>query len=122
MNRTWKIAPRLIRMALAATACGAIFVQPAKSLELGRLFYTPEQRGDMDRKRYTKPPAPKIEAPAAAAPAPVAPSSPHTVTLEGYVSRSSGHSTEWVNGVPQNDRLHVQGNDVRLYEGKQPID
>src|SRR5450759_3656115 len=60
--------------------------------ELGRLFFTPQQRQDLDRRRATnraEEEAPQIkEGP---------------LTLEGHVQRSSGKTTTWINGVPQYD-------------------
>jgi hypothetical protein len=63
--------------------------------ELGRLFFTPQQREDLDRRRATNraeeetPQAPQIkEGP---------------LTLNGHVQRSSGRTTTWINGVPQYD-------------------
>jgi hypothetical protein len=67
---------------------------PAVTLaeELGRLFFTPQQRQDLDRRRATnraEEEAPQIkEGP---------------LTLEGHVQRSSGKAVTWVNGVPQYD-------------------
>lgn len=76
---------RALCLALAAAllagsgACGA--------QELGRLFFTPEQRAALDARRRARVP----DKPAAAAVA-----SP-TMRLDGYVKRSSGRSTVWVN-------------------------
>ena len=56
--------------------------------ELGRLFFTPEQRNTLDARRKARVP----DKPAAAAVA-----SP-TTRLDGYVRRSEGPSTVWVNG------------------------
>ena len=60
--------------------------------ELGRLFLTPQQRQDLDRRRATnraEEEAPQIkEGP---------------LTLEGHVQRSGGRTTTWINGVPQYD-------------------
>ena len=65
---------------------------PAPAQELGRLFFTPQQRQDLDRRRATnraEEEAPQIkEGP---------------LTLEGHVQRSSGRTTTWINGVPQFD-------------------
>jgi len=59
---------------------------------LGRLFLTPQQRQDLDRRRATnraEEEAPKIlEGP---------------LTLEGHVQRSGGRTTTWINGAPQYD-------------------
>jgi len=78
----------LMLLCLAAPAA-------ATAEELGRLFLTPQQRQDLDRRRATNraeeeaPPQIKIrEGP---------------VTLEGHVQRSSGRTTTWINGVPQYD-------------------
>ena len=64
----------------------------ATAEELGRLFFTPQQRQDLDRRRATnrvEEEAPQInEGP---------------LTLEGHVQRSSGKAVTWVNGVPQYD-------------------
>jgi len=64
----------------------------AAAEELGRLFFTPQQRQDLDRRRATnraEEEAPQIkEGP---------------LTLEGRVQRSSGKTTTWINGVPQFD-------------------
>ena len=58
--------------------------------ELGRLFFTPEERAALDARRRARVP----DKPAAAAVA-----SP-TTKLDGYVTRSRGPSTVWVNGEP----------------------
>jgi hypothetical protein len=58
--------------------------------ELGRLFFTPEQRAALDARRKARVP----DKPAAAVVA-----SP-TTRVDGFVKRSSGPSTVWVNGEP----------------------
>ena len=64
----------------------------AMAEELGRLFFTPQQRQDLDRRRATnraEEEAPQIrEGP---------------LTLEGHVQRSGGKTATWVNGAPQYD-------------------
>jgi hypothetical protein len=102
-----------------ALCVAAAFVPTrAGALELGRMFFTPEQRADMDRKRYAPPPAQFAAPTAPALPSSVEPSrAPSFVTLDGYVTRSSGHSTAWVNGQPQNDRVRVQADRVRVDDG-----
>lgn len=68
------------------------FAAPASAQGLGRLFLTPEQRQDLERRRATnrtEEEAPQIkEGP---------------LTLEGQVQRSSGKTTTWINGTPQYD-------------------
>lgn len=65
-------------------------VRPVLADELGRLFFTPEQRAELDARRRARVP----DRPAAAVVA-----SP-TTKLDGYVKRSTGPSTVWVNGEP----------------------
>jgi hypothetical protein len=60
--------------------------------ELGRLFFTPQQRQDLDRRRATN----RVEE--------VIPQIQEgPLTLEGHVRRSGGMAVTWVNGVPQYD-------------------
>ena len=60
----------------------------ARAQEIGRLFFTPQQRADLDARRKARVP----DKPAAAAVA-----SPVT-RLDGYVKRSGAPSTVWING------------------------
>jgi len=57
---------------------------------LGRLFHSAAERSALDSMRKAKPQAQK--------PAPPRPSEPQTAQLDGYVLRSDGKSTLWVNG------------------------
>lgn len=67
----------------------SVLAAPAAAAEdLGRLFLTPEQREALDARRRARLP----DKPAAAATA-----SP-TTRVDGYVQRSGGRSTVWVNG------------------------
>lgn len=70
---------------LLATASAASAAQ-----QLGRLFFTPEQRAELDARRKArvpdKPAATLIESP--------------STTLDGYVKRSDGKSTVFLNGEP----------------------
>ena len=61
--------------------------------ELNRLFFTPEQRGALDARRKARVP----DKPAAAVASP-------TTRMDGFVKRSAGPSTVWVNGesLPEN--------------------
>ena len=70
---------------LLTLALGAI---EAQAQELGRLFLTPEQRASLDARRKARVP----DKPAAAVVA-----SPVT-RVDGYVKRSAGPPTVWVNG------------------------
>ena len=59
--------------------------------ELGRLFFTPEQRDALDARRKARMPDKPAAAPMAASP---------TTRLDGYVQRSGGRSTVFINGEP----------------------
>jgi len=69
---------------LLAVATGQVAAQE----NLGRLFFTEQQRQDLDRRRQAN-----IQETAVIVES--------TVTVNGQVSRSSGRSTTWINGVPQ---------------------
>jgi hypothetical protein len=63
---------------------------PCSAQEVGRLFFTPEQRAALDARRKARVPD---------KPAAVVVASP-TTRVDGFVKRSSGPSTVWVNGEP----------------------
>jgi hypothetical protein len=65
----------------------------ATSGELGPLFYTPEERGRLERQRADAKAG--VGTPTAALPA------VSQVTVDGYVRRTDGPQTTWVNGRPQ---------------------
>ena len=71
---------------LLAVATGQVAAQE----KLGRLFFTEQQRQDLDRRRQAN-----IRETTAVVES--------TVTVKGQVSRSSGRSTTWLNGVPQDN-------------------
>ena len=67
----------------------ALATTPAAAQEtLGRLFFSEQQRQDLDRRRQAN-----IQETAVVVES--------LVTVNGQVSRSSGKSTTWINGVPQ---------------------
>lgn len=63
---------------------------PCAAQELGRLFFTPQQREQLDARRKARVPD-KPAAPVVASP---------TTRLDGYVKRSGGPSTVFINGEP----------------------
>jgi hypothetical protein len=65
----------------------ALLAPAAQAQELGRLFFTPEQRSSLDARRKARVP----DKPAAVVAAPI-------TRLDGYVKRSAGPSTVWING------------------------
>ena len=79
----------------------------AAAQELGRLFFTPEQRDALDARRKARLP----DKPAAAAVSP-------TTRLDGYVRRSSGRSTVFVDGEAVSENAQPEG--LRLRRGSDP--
>lgn len=77
---------RSLRLVLVAFA----FAMPSATSaeELGRLFFTPERRQQLDHQRQFN-----LEEQRGAPEAP-------TLTINGVVTRSSGQRTVWVDGVP----------------------
>src|SRR4051794_14810898 len=63
---------------------------PCLAQDVGRLFFTPEQRQALDARRRARLPD-RPNAPVSTSP---------TTRLNGYVSRENGKSTVWVNGEP----------------------
>jgi hypothetical protein len=70
--------------------------------ELGRLFFTPEQREALDARRKARLP----DKPAALAPSP-------TTRVDGSVQRSSGRSTVWIDGAAVPDGTQPEGLRIR---------
>lgn len=73
---------RAIALAVLTLAAAA-----AQAQELGRLFFTPEQRAALDARRKARVP----DNPASVVAAPV-------TRVDGFVKRSAGPSTIWING------------------------
>lgn len=77
--------------ALLFVACAAFAAEP-----LGRLFYTPAERAQLDTLRSQKNTAPPV---VEQAPVPV----PEVITYGGIVRRSDGRTTVWINNNAIND-------------------
>lgn len=75
--------PLLLGSLLALGAAGA------QAQELGRLFFTPEQRAALDARRKARVPDKPAAAPVTESP---------VTRIDGAVRRSGGKSTVWVNG------------------------
>ena len=74
---------------LLVTALLVLAAEPAGAYEnLGRLFFSAQQRRDLDRRRQANTQDSAVSAES-------------LVTVNGQVSRSSGKTTTWINGVPQ---------------------
>ena len=86
LRQAWRVT---LNLALTGALLGAI--PSASAQDLGRIFFTPQQRQDLDRRRnlnVTEETAVVVES---------------LVTVNGHVVRSSGKTTTWINGVPQYD-------------------
>ncbi len=79
------------------TAIAALFLlsalAPAHAAELGTLFHTPDERKALDAMRAN---ASRPQKPAAEKPAPA----PAPERLDGFVVRTHGPATVWINGRP----------------------
>jgi hypothetical protein len=89
-------------MMLAMPACAA---QP-----IGRFFFTPAERAELEAARARRPTAPPERVPEAAPrPRPL----PRTVTYEGLVRRSDGRSMLWINNRLVEEREALAGSNLR---------
>lgn len=95
------------RAAATLVLLGLLPAAPAGAQELGRLFFTPEQRETLDARRKARLP----DKPAAVAISP-------TTRVDGYVKRSHGKSTIWLDGQPIADGVRAEG--VRVRRGTDP--
>lgn len=86
----------IARRALGRAAVAAALLAPAAPLGfaddgLGRLFFSPERRRNLDRQRALN------------RPDDIALTEDPTLTVNGMVQRSSGRHTVWINGAPQTE-------------------
>jgi hypothetical protein len=75
--------------ALACLLMALLGAPPTAAQELGRLFFTPEQRAALDARRKARVPDKPAAVPQAESP---------VTRINGAVRRSGGKSTVWVNG------------------------
>ena len=80
----------LVAAAIALAGAGSVQAQ-----ELGRLFFTPEQRAALDARRKARVPDKPAATPVTESP---------VTRVNGAVQRGNGRSTVWVNGemIPEN--------------------
>jgi hypothetical protein len=102
-------------LAAALVACSVLGIARAAAAadDLGRLFFTPQQRQELDRRREAN-----VQESATA-------TVESTMTVNGHVSRSSGRTTTWINGVPQYDSVRSRDParvTVGGAEGDPPVD
>jgi hypothetical protein len=87
---------------MAAAVLGSLVVPDAGAADVGRLFFTQSERAALERARRRAAEAPTVEPEPSPtvplvveiAPAEVLP----VITVDGYVRRSGGEPTLWVNG------------------------
>ena len=96
------------RAAFVLVVLGLLAPASAGAQQLGRLFFTPEQRDALDARRKARLPD---------KPAAVAAASP-TTRLDGYVKRSQGKSTIWLDGFAIPDGVRPEG--IRVQRGSDP--
>jgi hypothetical protein len=97
------------RNALAAVAFAACVPELAVAADgLGRLFFTPAQRTQLDTARAQRDRRGPITAESEPTPA----QGPDVVTYSGVVRRNDGKTTVWINGKPITER--TRGNDVSV--------
>jgi hypothetical protein len=90
-----------MRRAIIAATLGALWLAPAQAFAgepIGRLFFTPAQRTQLDNARSQKNRATLASEQQEGAPA------PEVVTYSGMVRRSDGKSTVWINNRSVQDR------------------
>ena len=109
----------------ALLVAAPLVAHSANAEPVGRLFFTPDQRAVLDKLRAKGVKGASVEAPPAAAaslpeqpPEPEPPPAP--ITLDGYVRRSSGKSTTWINQVPHNEQEVSLGIRVRQLLSRPP--
>lgn len=98
---------RALALSLALAAAAA--TPGAQAQELGRLFFTPEQRAALDARRkarvFDKPATVMVASP--------------TTRLDGIVRRAGGRSTVWLNGEPLSEGSQSEA--VRLEPGRATV-
>jgi hypothetical protein len=90
-----------LRFSAAALAALLSIAPIAGAQELGRLFFTPEQRAALDARRKARVPDKPAAVPQAELP---------ITRVNGTVQRAGGRSTVWVNGeaIPENQAASPQ--------------
>ncbi len=97
------------RAALALLSFALLAPSGAGAQELERLFFTAEQRDALDARRKARLP----DKPAAVAASP-------TTRVDGYVVRSSGKSTLWLDGYAVRDGNQPEGLGLNVRRGSDP--
>ena len=96
MRRIAVIPAKSVILAVGITLACAM---NAQAQELGRLFFTPEQRAALDARRKARVPDKPAATPVTESP---------ITRVDGAVQRGGGKSTVWVNGetIPEDAQVH----------------
>jgi hypothetical protein len=114
------------RLSALLLLCCLPMLAIADNASLGRLFLTPAERAALDVVRQnSKPPEKLVKADEAAvdeekdtaAIAPVPPPVLPVVTVGGYVKRSDGKSTVWINGKPMQEKDTTKDVEIGRLQG-----
>lgn len=97
---------RMLRLLVAATIAQAS-AETTEATEIGRLFFTPQERETLDRSR-------DWGLPNAGAAADI------RLQVDGRIRRSTGRNTVWVNGVPRDEAPGDAAAGLRAGESWQP--
>lgn len=102
--------------------CCIPFAATAADQPLGRLFLSPAERAALDVVRQNSKPPQKIITPGDAEDEDLAAESepaviPPVITLDGYVKRSDGKGTVWVNGRPVQEKIPTRDIEVGRMQG-----
>lgn len=87
---------RIARLSAALAAMAWALAGSVRADELGTLFFSPEERARLDQQRRGDLEPPPKAAAATEHGRPAAPARPPVLT--GYVQRSDGRDTVWING------------------------
>lgn len=96
-NTSIRLGALLTILSLVAQHSTAHAAEP-----LGRLFFTPEKRQALDHQRQQNIQQKPQEEP-----------EDRTLTINGFVTRSSGKRTVWVNGVARNENETASGISIK---------
>lgn len=116
----------MTRWLILLISCLPMLASAAEQSALGRLFLTPAERSALDIIRQNSRPPEKVVTSASIDEdeGTNTPPAPPIVTIQGYVKRSDGKGTVWVNGQPMQEkstssnievgRLQRNTNDVQI--------
>lgn len=108
------------RWLILFVSCLPVFAMAAEPVPLGRLFLTPAERAALDTIRQNSRPPEKIVTPGNASEedeTAASPTAPPVVTVQGYVKRSDGKGTVWINGQAVQEKSATKDVEVGRLQG-----